>query len=96
MPRTSGAVGTLDKFILYAFNLSGMAQPAPIFSRYNSRVRLSPEGQARAIHLLFTEELSVGIVAQRMGVSEPTIYRIRTAHHLKIDKRKFDNGDKRR
>src|SRR5258708_40195416 len=80
-----------------------MAQTAPNH-RKNSRgasdngrpALLSPENQVRVIHLLFTDELSVEIVAHRFGVSKPTIARIRSAYYEKMDARKLTNGDPRR
>jgi transposase-like protein len=65
-----------------------MAQDAPITTSLDChRSRLSPEGQARVIHLLFTEGLSVEIVAERFGVGSTTIRRIRSAYCEKIDAR---------
>lgn len=73
-----------------------MAQLAPTASLDCHRTKLSLEGQARVIHLLFVEELSVGVVARRFGVGASTIRRIRTAHYNKIDARKATaSGDGR-
>lgn len=65
-----------------------MAQGAPHISLDIHRTRLSPETQARIIHLLFVDELSVPVVAKRLGLGKTTIRRIRTAHCEKIDTRK--------
>ena len=70
-----------------------MAQAAPTPAIPESRNRLSPVEQARVIHLLFVEELSVDVVAIRFGVGATTIRRIRSAHFEKIDSRKAKNGD---
>jgi transposase-like protein len=77
--------------------IASMAQIAPrAISLDVHRMKLSPESQARVIHLLFVNELSVDIVAQRMGVGKSTIRRIQMAHCEKVDARKhLDNGDRR-
>ena len=69
-----------------------MAQAAPTISPDFHRTRLSPESQARIIHLLFVDELSVDIVARRFGLSRSTIRRIQSAHCDKIDARKKDDA----
>jgi transposase-like protein len=58
------------------------------------RTRLSPESQARVVHLLFVDGLSVQIVARRFGVGLTTIRRIQMAHCEKIDSRKLRADDR--
>jgi predicted DNA-binding protein (UPF0251 family) len=72
-----------------------MAQEAPKVSLDIHRTRLSPESQARVIHLIFVNELNVDIVAQRMGVGKTTIRRILKAHYEKIDARKLTDDSER-
>lgn len=74
-----------------------MPQPTPTAPRSADfgdfhRTKLSPDKEARAIHLLFVDQLSVDIVATRMGLGVSTIRRIRVAHCEKIDARKLING----
>jgi len=74
-----------------------MAQAAPHAQEFGDfhKTKLSPESQARIIHLLYVDELSVSIVAERMGVNRSTIRRIQIAHSLKTDARKVLNGNGR-
>jgi transposase-like protein len=70
-----------------------MAQAAPTLptgsgTAIDRRTKLSPGEQARVIHLLFIDELSVEIVARRFDVGSTTIRRIRTAYYETIDSRK--------
>jgi len=69
-----------------------MAQTAPLATFEYYRTRLSPERQAKIIHLLFVEELSIEVVANRFNVSGMTVRRVRMAHINKIDKRQRDAG----
>jgi len=61
-----------------------MAPAAPNLSFDIHRTLVSPESQAKIIHLLFVQELSVDTVARRFGVGRTTIRRIQTAYHEKI------------
>ena len=72
--------------------IQGMAHTAPVVPSLDChRTRITPEAQARVIHLLFIQELSVDIVARRMGVARTTIRRIQSAYYLKTEQGK--NGD---
>ena len=67
----------------------------------NSRMKLSPESQAKVIHLLFTDGLSVELVARRFNVGQSTIRRIRAAYVENSDQRKAGrlepiNGNERK
>jgi transposase-like protein len=69
-----------------------MGPIAPMPANSVERKRLSPEGHARVIHLLFVEHLSVDIVARRFGLGASTIRRIRTEYYRSIDCRKAADG----
>ncbi len=68
-----------------------MAQAAPNLSFDIHRTLVSPESQAKIIHLLFVQELSVDTVARRFGVGRTTIRRIQTAYCEKMERR-TDHG----
>jgi transposase-like protein len=76
--------------------LCPMAQAAPKTTDFGDyhKTKLSPEGQARIIQLLFVQQLSVEVIAKRFGIGATTVRRIRASHCEMMDARKERDADR--